>query len=151
MGSVIDYIKCPRCSGAMCVEFNYRTQEVWEACQRCGRRGGWHYLRDESYAVIKDEHGEFKKEFDNVPGYGTAFFQCKHGVGVGYALEHPADEELKAAFFEEIKREDIDEEKSYLTVWDEETNSLVLLHGTMPPSYDEMFSEEETEEEVTDT
>ena len=47
MSSVISHEKCPRCGGVLSIEFDCRTYEEWKGCSRCGRRDGWHYIRDE--------------------------------------------------------------------------------------------------------
>lgn len=64
MGSVIDYIECPRCKQENCIdEFYYKSGEEYVNCPDCGYYRIFHYKRD--------ENGEFLKK-DETKGYEFA-------------------------------------------------------------------------------
>lgn len=137
MSSVIGYEKCPRCGGVLNTEDDYKTFETWESCSRCGRRKGWHYLRDKNGDVILGDDGAPKKEIDDLPGFGAAYLQFEK-VGVCYPLMKPNDAELKESFYKELQNNDkLIKEQCYLTVWDETTGGVKAEYGTLPETYDE--------------
>ena len=90
MSSVISHEKCTRCGGVLSIEFDCRSFEEWKGCSRCGRRDGWHYIRDEEGKTILDSEGQPQKEFDDLPGYGVAYLQFEK-VGVCYPFTKPHD------------------------------------------------------------
>ena len=137
MSSSIAYEKCPRCGGVLTVEFDCMTFEEWESCNRCGRRGGWHYVRDEDGEIVLGEDKQPQKESDDLIGYGAAYFQFD-GVGVCYSLPKPFDEEEKLIFYKELNENDkLKKEKCYLSVWDEELGNVRAEYGVIPENYEE--------------
>lgn len=150
MGSTIDYEKCPRCGGILNTELNYNTFEEWESCSRCGRRGGWHYVRDEDGKAILNGEGQYEKETDDLIGFGAAYLQFD-GVGVCYAFSKPDDKELKEVFYQELQNNDeLIKEKCYLTVWDDELGDVRAEYGVLPETFDEMEKRYEKEREETE-
>ena len=136
MGSSITYERCPRCGGVLTVEFDCRTFEEWESCNRCGRRSGWHYIRNEDGEVVLGENKQPQREADDLKGYGAAYFQFD-GVGVCYSLTKPFDEEEKRIFYKELNENDkLKKEKCYLSVWDEELGNVRAEYGVIPEIYE---------------
>lgn len=147
MSSAVSHEKCPRCGGVLSTELNCRTLEEWEDCSRCGRRSGWHYVRDEEGNVVLDSEGHPKKEFDDLPGYGVAYLQFEK-VGVSYAFTNVDDEKLKEAFYQELHNNDkLIKEKCYLTVWNDATGEVEAEYGSVPETFDEMESRYKKEQE----
>lgn len=137
MSSVVGYRKCPRCGGVMSTEFNCKTFEEWAACKRCGRREGWHYARDDEGNVFRDSDGNPIVENDNIEGYGVANLEFD-GCGVYWPMLKIGDEELKAAFYEEIANNPyVTKEECYLTVWDDASQTVKAEYGTLPMLFDE--------------
>lgn len=66
MGSVIDYIECPRCHQPNCIDdFYYKSGEEIINCPDCGYRHSSLYKRDENGNYIKkDDTKEYT--FDNL-------------------------------------------------------------------------------------
>ena len=147
MSLSITHEKCPRCGGVLMVEFDCRTFEEWGMCNRCGRRSGWHYVRDENGEVIFDESGEPKKEVDELVGFGAAYFQFKE-IGACYSIPKPFDEEEKSIFYQELdENDDLIKEKCYLSVWDDELGNVRAEYGVIPKTYDEFNEQIEAMEE----
>ena len=76
MSSVISDEKCPRCGGVLCIEFDCSTLEEWKGCSRCGRRDGWHYIRDEEGNPIPDSNGQPQSEVDCYSARWTALVEA---------------------------------------------------------------------------
>ena len=66
MGSVIDYIECPRCKQENCIDdFYYKSGEEYINCPDCGYNRIFHYKRDTDGKFLrKDETKGF--EFENL-------------------------------------------------------------------------------------
>ncbi len=150
MSSVISDEKCPRCGGVLCVEFDCSTLEEWKGCSRCGRRDGWHYIRDEEGNPIPDSNGQPQSEVDNLPGFGAAYLQFD-GIGVCYPFTKPDDKQLKEAFYYELHNNDkLIKEGCYLTVWNDEKSDVEAEYGVVPETYEEMeskYAEDQEDEE----
>ena len=140
MSSVISHEKCPRCGGVLSIEFDCRSFEEWKGCSRCGRRDGWHYIRDEEGNAVLDAQGQPQKEFDDLPGYGVAYLQFEK-VGVCYPLTQANDEKLKEVFYQELHNNDkLIKDKCYLTVWNDGIGEVEAEYGNVPETFDEMES-----------
>ena len=46
-----------------------------------------------------------------------------------------------------LNEEEIDKDDCYLTTWDDEKKEIVAVFGTLPKSYDEIYSEQHEEGE----
>ena len=66
MGSVIDYIECPRCKQENCIDdFYYKSGEEYINCPDCGYHRVFHYKRDADGKFLrKDETKGY--EFENL-------------------------------------------------------------------------------------
>ena len=65
MGSVIDYIECPHCSGEAFSDFYYKTGEEYINCQNCGYHYSATYKTDDEGKLITKD-GTENYEFDNL-------------------------------------------------------------------------------------
>jgi uncharacterized C2H2 Zn-finger protein len=66
MGSVIDYIECPRCKEENCLDdFYYKTGEEYINCPDCGYHRVFHYKRDENGNFLKKDEAK-GYEFENL-------------------------------------------------------------------------------------
>ena len=66
MGSVIDYIECPRCKEENCLDdFYYKTGEEYINCPDCGSHRVFHYKRDENGNFFKKDEAK-GYEFENL-------------------------------------------------------------------------------------
>lgn len=66
MGSVIDYIECPRCKQKNCIDdYYYKSGEEYISCPDCGYYRVFHYKRDaDGNFLRKDETKGY--EFNNL-------------------------------------------------------------------------------------
>ena len=87
MGSVIDYIECPRCEQEAFSDYYYKTGEEYINCNSCGYHYSFVIKRDEDGKMIKiDESKDFA--FDNVvteekqikDPYGAYSIEAENGV-----------------------------------------------------------------------
>lgn len=59
MGSVIDYIECPRCKQENCIDdFYYKSGEEYINCPDCGYHRVFHYKRDENGKFLKKDEAK---------------------------------------------------------------------------------------------
>ena len=137
MGSVVGDMKCPQCGGFMSYDFNYRTEEEYRFCKRCGKRQEWYYERDEDYKVILDEDGKPTCKYEETFGYGCVCFETKDGFGKLIGLEEPAKQEDVDNFLKDLEdnTEVIDKDGCYFTYWDAESNTIKSHYGKIPDDY----------------
>lgn len=98
MGSVIDYIECPRCKEEAFSDFYYKTGEEYINCNNCGYHYCYIIKRDDEGKMIKiDESKDFT--IDNVvieekeikEPYGAYRIEFNDGVGSCGTLETDDD------------------------------------------------------------
>lgn len=111
MGSVIDYIECPNCSGEAYNDFYYKTGEEYVNCQNCGYHYSATYKRDdEGEFVTKD--GTDNYEFDNLimethelkNPYGS--YRIKHYESVAFQCGGIENEEQYNELKEQVNKLD---------------------------------------------
>ena len=80
MGSVIDYIECPRCGQEATSDFYYKTGEEYIHCSHCGysysatiinRNKRLDELTDQDWQIdeLKEPYGSFKAKLTDEPGW----------------------------------------------------------------------------------
>jgi len=65
MGSVIDYIECPRCGHEAFSDYYYKTGEEYISCNCCGYHRSAELKRDNDGKLITKD-GTLNYEFDNL-------------------------------------------------------------------------------------
>lgn len=66
MGSVINYVDCPRCESQDCFEdYYYKTGEFFSSCPDCGYHRSAFYKRDDEGKLVKLDETK-GSEFDNL-------------------------------------------------------------------------------------
>ncbi len=126
MASVIYADKCPQCGGVCIVNSYYRKGQMSAFCERCG----WSYYKD----------GDCEEE---TQGYGVAHVTYKGGITDIFGIHKPPNENEKVDFLKMLQTDDVDADKSYLTIWDEEKQQIISVFGSLPPAYDESVIEKE--------
>lgn len=136
MGSVIDYIECPRCKSENCVnDYYYKTDEGYTTCKDCGYYHSVFWKRDDDRNyVLKDPNG--KTVFKNMVSeevkienpFGAFYVESTKGGGTGGTLESEKDynefvshivsltnqpNEIKSASVSRFIKEKIVKEKIY--------------------------------------
>lgn len=98
MGSVIDYIECPRCEQEAFSDYYYKTGEEYINCNSCGYHYSFVIKRDEEGNMIKiDESKDFavdnvvREEKEIKDPYGAYRIEYNNGVGSGGTIETEED------------------------------------------------------------
>lgn len=131
MGSVQGMKSCPVCNGVAWNDYNYRTGEEFEACNRCGYSMEYRILSNEDGVPQKDSEGKFMMEQVKHEGFGVfTIYHLESGVGEAGSFHEPVSNEVIDEFREIIQRDDVDSEKSYLAKW--ENGTSVAIFGTLP-------------------
>ena len=113
MGSVVDYIKCPKCGGIMFTDYNYNTGEELRMCKRCGTTESLFIKRDNEGKAILNRKGKPKYVYKKRRGYGVAFIALKSGDGEYHCFKNRFF--TKKRFLEYLENPDIDKNECYLT------------------------------------
>jgi hypothetical protein len=110
MGSVMEYIECPRCKSEQCVvDFHYKTGNEFVGCPDCGY----------SYSIVNewadDANGDFRivdtKISESKEPYGCAIINYSNGGGMFSTIESEDDyhacvalrtQEIKAGMYDGI-------------------------------------------------
>ena len=140
MGSVQNIIECPQCKGLYTTDFNYRTQEEYRICSRCGRTERWFIVRDSEGNAILDKDGKVQMDYKLQSGYGSARIFMKRGVGQMWSFSEPIDNETEQAFLEILNDPDVDKEECYLTSWDTQKSEVIAIFGKLPELYAEFMN-----------
>lgn len=117
-----DFRKCPQCGGVMVVSFKYSFGEYaqTDSCKFCGNT-------------------KFSKMGDGVEA------ETKKGCGlaelmIGERVESTRLDEIDGDVDEWVMRcknnPEVNWDISYITRWNEDDQSLELIHGKMPEAYD---------------
>lgn len=126
MAETIYTKKCPQCGGWYRVEENTSTGEFFAACDRCGK------LDDVTF--VKGEDGVHAIREVHEKGYGCISLERRNNSNTEYLIA-PVTEEMKEAFMAALEDPDVDKEKSYFTIWDEEKQDVVAFYGKIPPVF----------------
>lgn len=143
MGSVQDTIECPQCKGLYTTDFNYRTQEEYRHCSRCGRTEKWFLIRDSEGNVVLDGDGKAQMDYKLQAGNGSARISFKCGIAQLWSFSEPVNKEIEQAYLEALNNPEVNKEDCYLTSWDPQKNEVVAVFGSVPGTYDEFMGEEE--------
>ena len=88
--------------------------------------------------MILNRKKQPKYRFKSWTGHGVIHFCFKNGNGVSYHLYKALSKRDKKSFFLELENnEEIDKEKSYLTMWDKRKKKIVSLYGNIPPGFED--------------
>lgn len=113
MGSVIDYLKCPKCGGVTFTDYNYNNGEEFRMCKRCGATESWFIKRDKDGKAILNRKGRPKYVHKKRKGYGVAFIADKDGNGGYHCFRNRFFS--KKHFLRCLEEPDVDKEQCYLT------------------------------------
>ena len=147
MTGVIDEAACPQCGYEHAyTEFQTRTFEEVTICTLCGYRSWTRTLIDRKRSAADSQgrqffkrrkHGDLVQRFFERKGYGTCCLRSPHGVASLYSFSkplHPAQQQemITAIQTGRVADKELDPNRSYLTEWDEASNKVVLVAGTLP-------------------
>lgn len=125
MAETIYTKKCPQCGGWYRVEENTNSG-VFASCNRCGKVDDISFSRNEQNACERKEVHE--------KGYGCIYIAKHNGCYEEY-LATPVTQQMKDDFMAALNAPDVDKDKSYFTIWDEEKQDVVAFYGKIPPVF----------------
>ena len=140
MSSVSSTEKCRICGGVKHTDFNCKTFEEWELCQKCGYSLSYQaILTEENGEYILDENGKrtYRLEEDENP-CGACYFTFKDGTSKFGPLSNDTKEEDVLGLFNLRDNSIFDLDESYIYYRNPETGEFKLLFGNKEPeSYEE--------------
>ena len=135
MGSVIDYIECPKCGGEAYDEFYYKSGEEFIVCPDCGYNRRFFITNWEQ----KEENGidwipEFKlEEYGGIGGY-----RLRQKGAIGHELGSFTDKQGPAEFVKLVEdNRDKIEHAEYTQLVDGKVVVTVLVEGEIERTYEE--------------
>jgi len=126
MSDISYYKRCPQCNGVCDVDEDLRSGNIHSVCMTCGRL----------YYV--EEHGCPPEE---EPGYGCMLIVNREGFFQLCPLSEPLTEKSKKEYLDILQKDEINQDLSYITMWNEETQEVVAVFGNMPHSFDELAAD----------
>ena len=63
----------------------------------------------------------------------------KRGAGHSFSLSEPVNKKIKRWYRDQMKKDDVDPDKSYLMAWDPDEEEIKLVYGTDPGLYEDEF------------
>lgn len=118
----------------MFYDFDYRTQDEYRMCFRCGLIQEWKLRRNEDGTVMTTEDGKWIEDYEETPGYGVVLLMPQSGVGCRYSFRSPLTEEDKATVLKDLQAENMDS-SSYAILYDPESGKFTPLFGEAPGDY----------------
>lgn len=126
MGSIVEHIKCPVCSGVMVNDVYYRSGEEYANCLRCGIVRNCEWKRNESNELIKNDKGQILFDHVHLEGYGVYGIYNHEGSGQVGVLNKPITEDMIEEFRQTFENEVTDKDRSYVAKW-EDGKQIVIL------------------------
>lgn len=121
MGVEVYASKCPQCGGVFWCQQHNTLRDISSICLRCGR----------AFTQIPCECVQDNK------GYGIVCITKKNSDKEFISVEFPYEQETINNYLAMLEQDDVDADKSYLTLWDEKSQKIIAVFGSLPPSYDE--------------
>lgn len=120
MGFALYTERCPQCGGILWVHERNSSGTIFENCERCG----WSAIR-----MSYEDNWKVEK------GYGTVCITYGDGYSDFFIIEEPPDEKKITSYLAMLDHEYLDEDKSYLTLWDEKSQNVIAIFGSRPPDF----------------
>jgi len=136
MSSVQDITDCPRCGKKGAFIFDCGTSDEWFQCYYCG------YAFYTKTTVDKENGSEENsifttKEYET-KGFGSYCIVYRHGPSPFGILNKPIDEETISWFRKCLEDPNVDPNASYLTRWNEESQTVDFLVNSPESSFSEL-------------
>src|ERR1700758_2866971 len=127
MSTVSDLVKCPQCGNEEAdYTFDCRTSAEDTLCNRCGYLESW-----------EPDHGEDGKFLDwkheTRRGFGVLWYRRTGGIAFACHSLHSHEDVAEAERWwrEQLAAGTVEEETARLTRWNNETQSIDLVIGTL--------------------
>lgn len=129
-------IPCDQCGALMTMHFDNETEELRGACMCCGYTVDVRPVRDENGQIIRGLGGlpETKVLFSE--GYGVVVVAEKDGPCHCFMLKESYADDLKTILHRILEHSEmIDLERTYVTLWDQQTKQLYCFCGQPPEGF----------------
>ena len=120
MGFALYTERCPQCGGVCWVQERNSSGTFFLDCERCG----W-----------KCSRLSYEDTWDEKKGYGVVCITYGDGDTDFVRIEEPPDVEKITSCLAMLDHEYLDEDKSYFTLWNEETQNVIAIFGSRPPDF----------------
>jgi len=121
MGFALYTERCPQCGGILWVQERNSSGTIFGDCERCG----W-----SAYRMSYEDNWEEEK------AYGVVCIKYGDGRTEDFIrIKEPADEKQITSYLAMLDHEYLDEDKSYFTLWNEESQNVIAIFGSRPPDF----------------
>ena len=143
MGVAIYIEKCCQCGGELLVYEDNKLHDITAECLRCGMKYADLQLPQEYYdeMTVEDAYEEIDYEDHwKEKGYGVPCIVLKDGCVTRERIEFPYEEKKINEYLALLESDEVDADKSYLTLWDEKNKKVISIFGSMPPDFSQSIA-----------
>ena len=143
MGVAIYTEKCPQCGGELLVNEHITLRDISVECLRCGMKYVDLRYPQEYYdgMIVEGAYEEVDYEdYWEEKGYGVVCIALKNGGKFRKRIEFPYEEKKINEYLALLERDEVNAEKSYLTLWDDKNKKVISLFGSMPPDFSQSIA-----------
>ena len=120
MGFALYTERCPQCGGVCWTEERIPSRDIFSDCERCG------------WSWSNRPYGDTRKE---KKGYGVVCITYGDGGRDFIRIEEPLDVKKITSYLAMLNHGYLDEDKSYLTLWNEKSQNVIAIFGSRPPDF----------------
>ena len=131
MGSVISHLDCPRCGTeeGMFEDYYYKTGEIYNFCEYCGKTDNHFIKRDDNGAfIITDEKAtDWQRDewvHEEAEPWGAYRIMPKEGAGTLGAFEEKPDIDK---FIKDVNESPVELVEAWISHWDGESISKIII------------------------
>lgn len=143
MGVAIYIEKCWQCGGELFVYEDYGLHDITAECLRCGMNYADLHFPQEYYDEMTVEGAYEEIDYEDPweeKGYGVACIVQKDGHVTRERIEFPYEEKKINEYLALFESDEVDADKSYLTLWDEKNQKIISIFGSMPPDFSQSIA-----------
>ena len=138
MGVAIFTEKCPQCGGVLWISQHTTLGHISTKCESCGMEYEEMHYPKEYYdeMIVEGAYEEVDYEdYWKEKGYGVVCIALKDGGEFRERIKFPYEEKKINEYLALFEQDEVDADKSYLTLWDEKNQKVVSVFGPMPPDF----------------
>lgn len=139
MGVAIYTEKCPQCGGELLVNEHTTLRDISAECLRCGMKYVDLRYPEDYYdgLIVEGTYEEVNYEdYWEEKGYGVVCITYEDGYSDFFRIEEPPDVKMITSYLAMLDHEYVDKDKSYLTLWNEESQNVIAIFGSRPPDFE---------------
>lgn len=138
MGVAIYTEKCPQCGGELLVHKHTTLHDISAECLRCGMNYVDLQFPQEYYDEMTVEGAYEEVNYEDYwkeKGYGVVCIALKDGGKIYKGIKFPYEEKKINVYLALLETDEVNADKSYLTLWDEKNQKVISIFGSMPPDF----------------